>query len=192
MSRPRIVLADDHRIFAEGLKSLLDDQFDVVGIAEDGLALLDAVDEHAPDLVVADLSMPGMNGIECARRLREVIPELRVVLLTMHDDVSLAAAAIRAGAAGYVLKHGGTRDVLLAVEEALRGGVHISPRIAEDVRRQLATSGAADPELGPPVVIPAAPYRDSSSEDRGPTRWGPDRQVQSPSPEVGDRPAPGE
>ncbi len=182
MTRPRIVLADDHRIFAEGLKSLLDDRFDVVGIAEDGLDLLDAVDRFDPDLVVADVSMPEMSGIECVRRLHERRPELQVVLLTMHDDAGIAAVAIRAGAAGYVLKHGGTRDVLLAVECALQGEVHVSPRIAEDVQRRLATSGDADPELDPPVVIPAAPYRGSSPEDRRPARWGPDRRVDRPRP----------
>lgn len=141
MSRPRIVLADDHRVFAEGLRGLLEDHYDVVAIVEDGSAVLDAVAEHAPDLVVADISMPKLNGIECVRRLRESSPELRVVILTMHDDVSLAVAAIRAGAAGYVLKHGGTKEVLRAVEEALGGGVHVSPAIAKDVMRGLARGG---------------------------------------------------
>lgn len=139
MSRPTIVLADDHRMFAEGLKSLLDVEFDVVAIAEDGAALLKAVAAHDPDIVLTDVSMPELNGIECVRRLREANAELKVVLLTMHDDAGLATAAIRAGASGYVLKNGGAKEVLRALEEALSGGVHISPQIAKDVMQELAT-----------------------------------------------------
>ena len=149
MSRPRIILADDHRLFAEGLKSLLDDRFDIVAIVEDGRALLDAVAEHTPDLVVADVSMPELNGIECARELHETNPQLKVVLLTMHEDVGLATAAIRAGASGYVLKHGGTKDVLQAVEEALHGGLHVSARISKKVMRALASGREVGPELTP-------------------------------------------
>ncbi len=149
MSRPRIVLADDHRVFAEGLKVLLDEEFDVVAIVEDGPALLDAAERLAPELVVADVSMPEMNGIECVRRLSESTPELRIVLLTMHDDVALAVAAIRAGAAGYVLKHGGTKDVLRAVREALDGGVHVSPKIAKEVMQALASGREGGPSLTP-------------------------------------------
>ncbi len=149
MSRPRIVLADDHRLFAEGLKSLLDAEFEIVAMVEDGQALLDAVEEHSPDLVVTDLSMPELNGIECVRKLHETSPELKVVLLTMHEDVGLATAAIRAGAAGYVLKHGGMKDVLQAVEEALNGGIHVSSRIAKDVMQALATGRKAGPDLTP-------------------------------------------
>jgi DNA-binding NarL/FixJ family response regulator len=147
MSRPRIVLADDHRVFAEGLKSLLDAEFDVVGIAEDGQALLDIVDDLAPDLVVTDISMPKLNGIECVRRLRESNPEMKIVLLTMHEDVGLATTAIRAGASGYLLKHDRSEDVLRAIREALQGGVHVSPPMAEGVMRALASGKEDKPEL---------------------------------------------
>lgn len=157
------MLADDHRIFAEGLRSLFEREFEVVAIAEDGLALLDAVHAHSPDLVVADVSMPGMNGIECVRRLRETVPEIHIVLLTMHDDAGLAATALRAGAAGYVLKHGGTRELMQAVEEALHGGVHVSSRIAEDVRCLLGTDPVAEEEaLAPRVIVPATSMRSHS------------------------------
>ncbi len=149
MSRPRIILADDHRLFAEGLKSLLDAEFEVVAMVEEGQALLEAVEEHSPDLVVTDVSMPELNGIECVRKLRETSPELKVVVLTMHEDVGLATAANRAGAAGYVLKHGGMKDVLQAVEEALNGGILVSPRIAKEVMQALATGRKASPDLTP-------------------------------------------
>jgi len=149
MERPRIILADDHRVFAEGLKSMLNDDFDVVSIVEDGRALLDAVKALSPDLVITDISMPEMNGIECVRQLRESSPELKVVLLTMHDDLGFATAAIRAGASGYVLKNSGVKDLLKAVQEALQGGIHISPQIAKEVMHTLATGEEVGPQLTP-------------------------------------------
>ena len=149
MSRPRVVLADDHRVFAEGLAALLGTDYEVAAIAEDGQALLDAVADSAPDVVVTDLSMPKLNGIECVRALQENAPELKVVLLTMHEDVGLATAALRAGASGYVLKHGGAKEVLRAVEEALDGGVHVSSRIAREVMQALADPGKAGPDFTP-------------------------------------------
>lgn len=147
MSRPRIVLADDHRMFSEGLRSLLEDQLDVVAIVEDGEALLRAVDEHAPDLVITDVSMPRMNGLDCLRRLRDRVPALKVVILSMHDDVELAASAVRAGASGYVLKNSGTKEVLRAIEEALQGGVYVSAPIGREVLAAVARGHERGPEL---------------------------------------------
>jgi len=104
-----------------------------------------------------------MNGIECVRRLRKTAPEIRIVLLTMHDDAGLAATALRAGAAGYVLKHGGTRELMQAVEEALRGGVHVSSRIAGDVRCLLGADPVVEEgELAPRVIVPVASKRPPS------------------------------
>lgn len=149
MRRPRIILADDHRVFADGLKSLLDDDFDVIRIVEDGPTLLQAVEELDPDLVITDISMPGLNGIECVRQLHDSAPEVRVVLLTMYDDLGFATSAIKAGASGYVLKNSGVKDLLLAVSEALRGGVHVSPLIASDVMRALASGDDTGSQLTP-------------------------------------------
>lgn len=146
---PRVVLADDHQLFAEGLASLLADDYDVVAIVGDGLSLLEAVEAHAPDLVFADVSMPGLNGVECARKLTESAPRVGVLLLTMHEDAHLAAAALRAGAAGYVLKHGGAADVLDAAERALSGGVFVSAGLVDEVDSLLAAPRGADRELTP-------------------------------------------
>lgn len=148
MSAPRIVLADDHRLFAEGLAALLSPDNDIVAIVEDGEALLEAVAEHTPDIVVTDLSMPKLNGIECVRKLQESAPDVKVVLLTMHEDVALATSAMRAGASGYLLKNGGAREVLRAIEEIMDGGVHISTRIAKDVMHMLSQPEAKS-ELTP-------------------------------------------
>jgi len=147
MDRPRIILADDHRVFAEGLQAMLDDEFHVVSIVESGRALLEAVAMFSPELVVMDISMPELNGIECVRRLRESTPELKIVLLTMHDDLGFAIAAIRAGASGYVLKNSGVKDLLFALREALDGGTHISPQIAKEVMLTLATGEETRPQL---------------------------------------------
>jgi len=105
MSRTRVILADDHKIVLEGLKNLLEPNFDLVGTVEDGRALLKAVKNLHPDVIVADISMPLLNGIEAVRQIKKADPNVKVVFLTMHPDVSYAAEAFEAGASGYVLKH---------------------------------------------------------------------------------------
>lgn len=139
MTRPRIVIADDHRMFAEGLRALLGEQCEIVALVEDGPSLLAAVEEHKPEVVVTDLSMPGLNGLECLRKLRESSPEVRVILLTMHEDVSMATMAIRSGASGFLLKNGGASDVLRAVLESESDNPHISPQLSDAVQHALET-----------------------------------------------------
>lgn len=149
MTRARVILADDHQLFAEGLKALLADEHEVVAIVGDGPSLLEAVRDLSPDVVVADVSMPELNGIECVRKLRESAPDVKVVLLTMHEEADLAAAAVRAGAAGYLLKHGGATDVLDAVRRALEGEVMVSPSLAREVDALLAKRRLPTRELTP-------------------------------------------
>jgi len=149
MTRPRLLIADDHRIFAEGLRGLLEPDYEVAGIVEDGTALLAAVKEHAPDLVVADVSMPGISGIDCVRRLGEPGRETPVVLLTMHAELEFATAAVEAGAAGYVLKAGCLDELRLAIDEALRGGVYISASLAKEVFAAMATQRESTGGLTP-------------------------------------------
>ena len=105
MKRARVLLADDHRLVAEGLKRLLDDEFELVGIVEDGMALLAAAKKLRPDVIVADITMPKLNGIEALARLKKSDPEVKVVFLTMHQDASYARRALEAGAAGFLIKH---------------------------------------------------------------------------------------
>ena len=135
MTRPRIILADDHRMFAEGLTKLRQADHEVVAVVEDGHALVAAVREHRPDVVVADISMPGLNGIEAARQILEDDQDTAIVLLTMHADVSYATAALDAGVLGYVLKQSEPEELSRAIGEALRGRVHVAPVIAADVFR---------------------------------------------------------
>ena len=102
MRRARVLLADDHRIVAEGLKGILEPEFELVGIVEDGRALVEAVEKLQPDVVVADISMPLLNGIEAMRQFKKKYKDVAVVFLTMHTDLMYAADAFEAGASGYV------------------------------------------------------------------------------------------
>ena len=138
------MLADDHRMVAEGLKVLLAEEFALAGIVEDGRALVKAARELKPDVIVTDLSMPQLSGIEALAQIRKDNPGARVVFLTMHRDVAYARRALEAGAAGYVLKHSAPAELVLAVRSALQGRTFVSPDIAADVFRS-GKSLPADP-----------------------------------------------
>lgn len=137
MKRPRVLLADDHRMVLEGLRSLLEAEFDVVGTVEEGRTLVAAAKKLHPDVVVADVSMPLLNGIEAAEQLKKVDPQVKIVFLTMHPDVTYATRAFEAGAAGYVLKHSAPSELVTAIREALRGRTYVTPMIAKDVLQTL-------------------------------------------------------
>jgi DNA-binding NarL/FixJ family response regulator len=133
VSKPRVLLADDHRILAEGLCGLLEPEFEVVAVAADGRELVAAAKTHRPDVVVADVTMPALNGIEAAVQLREQGVEAKVVFLTMHRDVAYARRAMEAGAAGFVLKHSAATELVTAVRAALRGQTYVTPMIAGEL-----------------------------------------------------------
>ena len=145
MKKPRIILADDHRLVAEGLKALLEPEYQLVRIVEDGRALLEAADKLMPDVVVADVSMPLLNGIEATRLLKRQNPDLVVVFLTMHMDVAYAAGAFDAGASGYVLKHSAPSELLTAIACALKGHTYVSPALAEGLLAYQRERSAASP-----------------------------------------------
>jgi len=130
MKRPSVLLADDHRIVAEGLRSLIEPEFELVGIVEDGRALLEAAEKLRPDVIVADISMPLMNGIEAVRRIRKTNRDVKVIFLTMHPDVTYAVSALEAGALGYVLKHSAPSELSVAIRSALRGKTYVTPLLA--------------------------------------------------------------
>ena len=133
MKRPRVLLADDHRLIAEGLKSLLSTDFDVVGVVEDGRALVEAAKKLRPDVIVADISMPHLNGIDALLRMKKDDKSVRVVFLTMHPEVAYARRALDAGALGYVLKHSAPAELTAAVRAAMDGKTYLSPAVAGDV-----------------------------------------------------------
>jgi DNA-binding NarL/FixJ family response regulator len=138
--RPRLLLADDHAIVADGLRYLLEQEFDLIGVVGDGAALLEAASKLKPDVIVTDISMPSLSGIEAARRLKEAGSSSKIIFLTMHMDVEVAAEALRTGASGYVLKHSATHTLSHAIWEALKGRQFISPRIAENVKLNVMAS----------------------------------------------------
>lgn len=126
MNKPRILLVDDHAIVLEGLRSLLAHDFDLAGTAADGRELLEAAQKLKPDVIVADISMPLLNGIDAAQRLREQGTTAKIVFLTMHPDQTYATRAFEAGALGYVLKHAASDELITAIHAALRGERYIS------------------------------------------------------------------
>jgi DNA-binding NarL/FixJ family response regulator len=147
VSRLRVLLADDHKIVAEGLKSLLVAEFDLVGVVEDGRAMVAAAKALNPDVIVADLTMPHLNGIEALGEIKKFNPDVRVIFLTMHREVAYARRALEAGAVGFVLKHSAPEELVLAVRAAAQGRTFITPTLAGEVLRALKHSPTetADP-----------------------------------------------
>ena len=135
MSKPRVLLADDHKILIEGLKGLLDPDYEYLGAVEDGRQLVAEADRLEPDVIIADISMPLLNGIEAARQILKNRPRSRIIFLTMHSDVAYAMEAFRAGAAGYLLKRSAAAELVTAIEEVLKGGVYVTPPIAKAMMR---------------------------------------------------------
>lgn len=147
MKRPRIILADDHPIVAEGLRSLLAARYDVVGVVADGRALIEAARSLEPDVVVADIAMPHVTGIEATHRLRQEQPHIKVVILTMHREEAYARRALEAGASGYALKVSAADELLTAVDAALAGTTFVTPELAGvlDGRMARHPQGSDDP-----------------------------------------------
>jgi DNA-binding NarL/FixJ family response regulator len=145
MSRPRVLLADDHRIVAEGLRNLLSADFDLVGVVEDGQALVDAARELRPDVIVADISMPRLNGLDALEQILKDNPGAKVVLLTMHAEIAYARRALDLGASGFVVKHSAPGELVMAIRAALEGEVFITPSLAGQLVRRSKRGGTREP-----------------------------------------------
>jgi DNA-binding NarL/FixJ family response regulator len=131
--RPRVLLADDHRLVAEGLKSLLTPEFELLDVVEDGRALVAAAKKLRPDVIVADITMPHLNGLDALALLKRDNPTVKVVFLTMHKDVAYARRALDLGASGFVLKHSAPAELIGAIRSALAGKTYLTPALAGDV-----------------------------------------------------------
>jgi len=131
LSKARILLADDHTLVAEAFKRLLEPEFEVVGTVGDGRALLRAANELKPDLVLVDLNMPLLNGLDASEQLKQALPKVKIIVLTMNEDPEIAAETMERWASGYLLKKSAGSELLKAVRDVLRGGRYIAPALRE-------------------------------------------------------------
>ena len=138
--RPRILLADDHTLMLDGIRLMLQPEFDLLGSVEDGQALLREARKLKPDVVLLDISMPLLNGIDAARQLRKTLPSTKLIFVTMHADPDFVTEAIRAGASGYVLKRAAASELLTAIREVLKGNQYVSPLVTRNTLEFLITS----------------------------------------------------
>ena len=127
MQRPRIILADDHTLLLDALKNLIEPEFEVVGTFNDGKALVEAVPRLNPNVVVLDIGMPTMNGLNAGQRLKQMMPMLKLVYLTMNHDPDVAGEAFRLGASAFVLKNSAATELLEAIRKVVRGGYYVTP-----------------------------------------------------------------
>ena len=132
----RVMLADDHTILVEAFLKLLEPNFQVVGAVSDGRALLETAQELNPDVIVADIGMPLMNGLEAGRRLKQLMPSVKLIFLTMNEDPALAAEAMRAGASGYLLKSSAATELIRALQLAAKGKTYITPQISRGMEKE--------------------------------------------------------
>ena len=131
MSRPSVLLADDHTLLLEAFQKLLAEDCEVVGMVADGRALIAAALKLRPDVVVVDVAMPLLNGLDAARQIKQLLPETRIVFLTMNEDPDLAAEAFRAGASGYLLKRSAASELLTAIREVVQRRSYVTPLVTE-------------------------------------------------------------
>jgi len=129
VNKPKILLADDHTLVAEAFKRLLEPEFDVVGTVADGRALLRAAPELQPDVVLVDLSMPLLNGLDAGKQLKQLSPGVKIIVVTMNEDPDIAADTMDKWASGYLLKKSAGSELLKAVRDVLRGGRYVTPAL---------------------------------------------------------------
>jgi DNA-binding NarL/FixJ family response regulator len=146
--RPRVLLADDHRLVLGALEALLSQECDVVGTATDGRALVAAAVRLQPDLVVLDVAMPLLNGLDAARQIKRACPRIKIVVITMNEDPQVAAAAFRAGASAHILKQSAASELLSAIHEVTSGRSYVTPLVTEDLVATLLRGGDPPPSRG--------------------------------------------
>ena len=134
MTRTRVMLADDHTILVEAFRKLLEPHYDVIGAVADGRSLLDIAPQLNPEVVILDIGMPLMNGLEAGLRLKEQMPGVKLVILTMNDDPDLAVEAMRSGVSAYLLKNSAAEELLRAIQMALKGKTYVTPLIAKGMQ----------------------------------------------------------
>jgi DNA-binding NarL/FixJ family response regulator len=147
MRRPRVLLADDHRLVREAFARLLESECDVVGAVADGCALLEVAPELRPDIVVLDIAMPLLNGLDAARQLRRLMPGVKLIFLTVSEDPDLAAEAFRAGASGYLLKNSAASELLKSIQEVSLGRSYVTSLVTQGLVTSLLRDPGHAPEM---------------------------------------------
>jgi DNA-binding NarL/FixJ family response regulator len=142
MDLPRMILADDHTILLESLRTLLQGRCEIVGTVSDGRALLNEAPALKPDIIVIDIGMPELNGLEAGRRLKKLLPEAKLIFLTMNEDPDMAAAAMRCGASAYLLKKSAASELFRAIQDALKGKSYVTPSIARGMKESFIKNPA--------------------------------------------------
>lgn len=143
--RPRVLMADDHILLLEGLYKVLTPDFDVVGTVTDGRAVLDVAASLQPDVVLLDISMQNLNGLDAARQLRKMMPHVKILIVTMHADPAYAVEALRLGVLGYVLKQSAASELVQAIREVLKDHQYVTPLISKQVLTSLLEASPASP-----------------------------------------------
>jgi DNA-binding NarL/FixJ family response regulator len=139
VSKPRVLLADDHTLVLDGFRKLLEDQCEIVGAVEDGRTLLRLAQELQPDIVTLDISMPELNGIDAARKLKKVLPGAKLIFVTMHADQAYVNEAFKAGASGYLLKRSAGSELLQAIQSVMEGQCYVTPLVAKGLVKSAIT-----------------------------------------------------
>jgi DNA-binding NarL/FixJ family response regulator len=138
--RPRLLIADDHTLLLDGIRLMLEPEFELIGSVEDGQSLLAAARTLKPDIILLDISMPVLNGLDAARRIRQFLPSAKLIFLTMHADSDYVTAAFQAGAMGYLLKRAAASELKTAIREVLKGHHYISPLVTRNTIELLISS----------------------------------------------------
>ena len=146
MGAPRVLLADDHSLLLTAFEKLLSDDCEVVGQVTDGRALLAAAEQLKPDVIVLDISMPLLNGLEAGRQIKHRMPDIKLVFLTMNEEPDVAAEAFRSGASGYLLKRSAGSELATAIKEVVQGRSYITPLVAEGLVDALLRFNGTNPE----------------------------------------------
>ena len=133
MKKPSVLMADDHSLMLAGLRKLVEADYDVVGTVEDGRALVDAAQALRPDVILLDIAMPRLNGLDAARQLRTLVPDSKIIFLTMHASPTYATEAFQAGASGYLLKHSAAEELGQAIKSVLQGRHYLTPLLTKEV-----------------------------------------------------------
>ncbi len=154
MTKPRVLLADDHSLVLEGFKRILEDHCDVVGMVEDGRALLDAAARLKPALVLLDISMPLLNGIDATRHLKSLLPDVKVIIVTMHADADYLSEAFKAGASGFLLKRSAGSELTQAIDSVLMGHYYVTPVLTTHLVNSAIVNSATPETTRQPALTP--------------------------------------